>query len=159
MEYISNSGIETKKISEQFVSHLKGGEVLCLYGNLGAGKTVFVQGMVNYFLPGKRVLSPTFIIVRHYQIEHVKIKRFLHIDLYRMTNIKEIKELEFFEFMHKKDTIVAIEWAEKLENLLPKNRIDISLKSLDDNKRLITIGNNSRSTPGVEVSDFYDKSE
>lgn len=154
MEYISNSDIETKKISEQFASHLKGGEVLCLYGDLGAGKTVFAQGMINYFLPGKRVLSPTFIIVRHYQIDHQIIKRFLHIDLYRLMSIKDIENLEFFELMYKKDTIVAIEWAEKLENLLPKNRIDIRIKSLDENKRLITIKNNSRSTPGVEVNDL-----
>ncbi len=139
MEYNSNSIIETKKIANEFASHLKGGEVVCLYGRLGAGKTVFVQGMINYFLPGKRVLSPTFIIVRHYQINHQIIKRFLHIDLYRMTNIKEIGELEFFEYLNQSDTIVAIEWAEKLEKLLPKNRLDIKIKSIDESKRIIAI--------------------
>ncbi len=139
MKYISNSFKETRGLGIEIASHLNGGEVVCLYGELGAGKTVFVQGMMEYFLPGKRVLSPTFIIVRHYQINHRLIKRFLHIDLYRMTNIQEIKELEFFESMHKYDTVVAIEWAEKLKDLLPKERIDIRLKTLPEQSRLIEI--------------------
>lgn len=154
MDYITNSDVETKKLGKQIATGLKGGEVICLYGDLGAGKTIFVQGMMEYFLPGKRVLSPTFIIVRHYQVFHKNIKRFLHIDLYRMNNIKEIGALEFLEFMHKSDTVIAIEWAEKLENLLPKNRIDIRIKNLGENKRIITIKNNSRSTPGVELNDL-----
>ena len=139
MEYISNSDTETRKISEQFASRLKGGEVLCLYGDLGAGKTVFVQGMVNYFLPGKRVLSPTFTIVRHYSSLHDIIKTIYHIDLYRLEKSDEISPLGLSEFMHKPDTIVAIEWAEKLGKHLPQERIDISLKTLSDQSRSITV--------------------
>lgn len=139
MEYISNNAQESKKIARKLASELIGGEVICLYGQLGTGKTAFVQGMLEYLLPGKRVISPTFIIVRHYRINHKNIKRFLHVDLYRISNIREVKELELMEFMHKSDTIIAIEWAEKLENLIPKKRIDIRIKSLDENKRLITI--------------------
>ncbi len=137
--YITNTPAETKQLAERILSKFKGGEVVCLYGELGSGKTIFAQGMINYFIPGKRVLSPTFIIVRHYQVDHHIIKRFLHIDLYRMLNIDEVRELEFFEFMHKSDTIIAIEWAEKLENLLPQKRIDIHIKSLDEDKRKIDI--------------------
>ena len=139
MEYISNSCIETRKISEQFASRLKGGEVLCLYGDLGAGKTVFVQGMVNYFLPGKRVLSPTFTIVRHYSSLHDIIKTIYHIDLYRLEKSDEISPLGLSEFMHKPDTVVAIEWAEKLGNLLPKKRIDVRFEIRENNERIITI--------------------
>ena len=137
--YITGTPIETKQLAKKIASKFTGGEVVCLYGDLGAGKTVFAQGMINYFLPKKRVLSPTFIIVRHYQINHELIKRLLHIDLYRMTSIKEIMELEFFEFMHKEDTIIAIEWAEKLGNYLPQNRIDISLNNLSEQLRSINI--------------------
>jgi len=137
--YITNSSGETKKIAYQFAEKLKGGEVVCLYGNLGAGKTVFVQGMMEYFLPGKRVLSPTFIIVRHYSIVHTSIKRFMHIDLYRLAVPREIQDLEFWEFINNPDTIIAIEWAEKLQNLLPQKRIDVWIESLDTNKRMVKI--------------------
>lgn len=137
--YITETPDQTKKLASRFAFRLSGGEVVCLYGELGAGKTVFVQGMIGYFLPEKRILSPTFIIVRHYQTNHNIIKRFLHIDLYRMKDMKEIRDLEFFESMHKPDTIVAVEWAEKLGNLLPKDRIDVHIKSLDEDKREINI--------------------
>lgn len=137
--YITNNPEETKKLAQKIVSQFTGGEVVCLYGDLGAGKTVFVQGMMEYFLPEKRVLSPTFIIVRHYAIAHNKIKRFLHIDLYRMKDVKEIKELEFFEFLHEADTVVAVEWAEKMKDLLPQKRIDIKLETLKDQSRRITL--------------------
>lgn len=139
MNYISNNTRESKEIARNLASNLKGGEVICLYGELGAGKTVFVQGMLEYLLPGKRVLSPTFIIVRHYKVNHKIIKYFIHVDLYRTSNIKEIKDLEFFEFIHKPDSIVAIEWAEKLGNLLPEKKIDIDIKNIDENKRIINI--------------------
>lgn len=136
---ISRNTIETKKLGGNLAATLKGGEVICLYGDLGAGKTVFVQGMMEYFSPGKRVLSPTFIIVRHYLINGQDIKKFLHIDLYRMSNAREIEGLEFFELMHKSDTVIAIEWAEKLQNLLPENRIDVRLETLSDQQRSIKI--------------------
>ncbi|MBI3379757.1 tRNA (adenosine(37)-N6)-threonylcarbamoyltransferase complex ATPase subunit type 1 TsaE [Candidatus Gottesmanbacteria bacterium] len=137
--YITNSPDKTKKLAKEIVSQFSGGEVVCLYGDLGAGKTAFVQGMIDYFIPGKRVLSPTFIIVRHYRINHKLIDKFLHVDLYRLQDIKEIRKLEFFESIQKSDSIVAIEWAEKLENLIPKPRIDIHIKNLDKDRREIKI--------------------
>lgn len=137
--YITKTPTETKQLAKKIVSRFSGGEVVCLYGELGAGKTVFVQGMLEYFLPGKRVLSPTFIIVRHYSINNTTIKKFLHADLYRLTAPKEIKDLEFLEFINNPDTIVAIEWAEKLENELPEKRIDIRIENLEGDKRKINI--------------------
>lgn len=137
--YLSKTSNDTKRIGFKLASELTGGEVVCLYGQLGAGKTVFVQGMVEYFLPGKRVLSPTFIIVRHYDLGSRLIKRFLHVDLYRLSDLKEIKNLEFFESINKPCTVLAIEWAEKLQNLIPKKRIDIRMKVLSDQSRSITI--------------------
>lgn len=136
---ISRNTIETKKIGRDLAAKFSGGEVVCLYGELGAGKTVFVQGMVEYFLPGKRVLSPTFIIVRQYTVNHKSIKKFLHTDLYRLADLNEIKELEFFESANISDTVVAIEWAEKLQKLLPQKRIDIHINNLDGYRREIKI--------------------
>lgn len=137
--FISNSPQETINIAKELALKLKWGEVICLYGDLGAGKTVFAKGLIQYFLPNRRILSPTFIIVRHYQINHREIKRFIHVDLYRINDVKEIEQLEFIEFIHKSDTIIAIEWAERLGKFLPQKRIDIRLKTLSDYSRLIKI--------------------
>lgn len=149
---ITNNINDTKRLAGELAASLKGGEVVCLYGELGAGKTVFVQGMMEYFLPGKRVLSPTFIIVRHYTINHKTIKKFLHIDLYRLSEQKEIRELEFLEYLNNSEIVVAIEWAEKMQNLLPKQRIDIRIETLSNDNRMISISHSGDFSPREEDS-------
>lgn len=137
--YITSSPEETKKLAQKIASELKGGEVICLCGELGAGKTVFVKGVIDYFLPGKRVLSPTFIIVRHYHPKDSIIKDIFHVDLYRISKSFEIQSLGLNEFMNKSDNIVLIEWAERLGKFLPKKRIDIRVKTLSNQSRSIEI--------------------
>ncbi|OGG26622.1 tRNA (adenosine(37)-N6)-threonylcarbamoyltransferase complex ATPase subunit type 1 TsaE [Candidatus Gottesmanbacteria bacterium RIFCSPLOWO2_01_FULL_39_12b] len=140
MDYLTLSPLETKEIGKRTGKLLSGGEVLCLYGELGVGKSVFVKGLIEYFLPNARVLSPTFIIVRHYGVnQHKKIKKIYHADLYRIENKSEIQSLELFENFYKSDSIVLIEWAEKLENMLPERRIDIKISILGENKRKIEV--------------------
>lgn len=68
-KYITNSSEETKKIAENFAKKLKGGDIVALYGELGSGKTTFVQGLAKGLGIKKRIISPTFIIVRSYKIE------------------------------------------------------------------------------------------
>ncbi len=138
-KYITKNPEETKLLAKKLASTLRGGEVICLYGELGAGKTVFVKGVIDYFLPGKKVLSPTFIIVRHYYPQNSAIKNILHVDLYRLSETYEIQSLGLNEFMTKPDSIVLIEWAEKLAKLLPKQRIDIRFNILSEQQRLIKI--------------------
>lgn len=123
--YITRNPIETRKLGEYVASRMKGGEVLCLTGNLGSGKTTFISGVINYYLPGKRILSPTFIIVRHYYTVGNMIKNVIHVDLYRINNISQIKDLGCQESINKPDSLVLIEWADRLKSLLPKKRIDI----------------------------------
>lgn len=138
MEYITKSHNQTVDLGKRSAATLKGGEVICLTGELGAGKTTFVNGLINYFKPNSRVLSPTFIIVRHYRIENDKIKNIYHIDLYRMDDIASIRDLGILELFNKPDTVVAIEWPEKMERLLPKGKIEIDFEVLDENQRKIT---------------------
>lgn len=139
--YKSCGPIDTKRLGMKIASQLNGGEVICLYGDLGAGKTTFVNGMVNYYLPETRVLSPTFIIVRHYLINHNNLRHFLHVDLYRLKNLPEIESLGLEDYLHKSDTIMAIEWPEKMRKLLPKKRIDIKFQILSDNQRILWLTN------------------
>ena len=93
MLIITNNTDDTSKIGKKIAAGLKGGEVFCLYGELGAGKSVFTRALINYFLPGIRVLSPTFIIVRQYETGKIKIKTIYHLDLYRLTNTGEFQDL------------------------------------------------------------------
>lgn len=142
MDYITKNIDETKQFAARLASKLKGGEVLCFYGDLGAGKTAFIAGIVNYFLPEKRVLSPTFTIVRHYYPHKDEIKEILHVDLYRLLDASEINGLGLSEFMHKPGFIIAFEWAERLGKLLPEKRTDVHIDILSEIERRFRINGN-----------------
>jgi tRNA threonylcarbamoyladenosine biosynthesis protein TsaE len=134
--YNTNSSEETQNIAEEFVRHLQPGDVICLYGDLGAGKTTFVQGLAKAFGLEKRIISPTFVIIRSYQM--IK-SSFYHVDLYRLREEEDIEGTGLLEILNKKDSIVAIEWSEKMGSLLPKNRWEVRLEHGDGDKRKITI--------------------
>ena len=120
--FITNSSKETKRLGRDFAKVLEKGDVLYLYGDLGSGKTTFVQGLAEGLGVKQRIISPTFIIVRSYKLEVIS---FYHIDLYRINNEKDIKGLGLEEIINDFSNIVAIEWAEKLKSLTPSKRIDI----------------------------------
>jgi tRNA threonylcarbamoyladenosine biosynthesis protein TsaE len=133
---ITNSFEETQKLGFDLAKTLKGGEVLCLHGDLGSGKTTFVQGLAKGLGVTQRIISPTFIIMRTYEINS---KFFYHVDLYRIESEKDIEGLGLFEIMQDKLNIVAIEWSEKIEHLLPSKRIDLFFDYIDKDKRKIII--------------------
>jgi len=94
--------------------------VFALKGNLGAGKTTFVQGFFRG-LGLKRAASPTFIIMRRYSLKRGIFKNVYHMDAYRLKKTKELKVLEFGEILADPQNIVLIEWPERIKNILPKN--------------------------------------
>jgi len=136
---ITNNFEETQKLGEDFARDLRGGEVICLYGDLGSGKTTFVQGLARGLGIEKRIISPTFIIMRTYEINDAKVKNFYHVDLYRIETEKDVEGLGLIELMGDPEDIVVIEWPEKIENLLPQERKDIVFKYLDEDQREIVI--------------------
>ena len=147
MEVFTQSARQTQKLGEKLAADLISGKstprVLCLYGDLGSGKTTFIQGLARGLGIGKRVLSPTFVIVRQYVIgdtQDVKHKsHFYHIDLYRVENERDVGSLGLSEIWSDPENVVAIEWAEKIEKILPKRRIDIHFAYVSKNRRRITI--------------------
>ncbi len=157
--FITNNFEETQKLGEDFIKSVKRlnlnqALVVALHGELGGGKTTFVQGAAKGLGIKRRIISPTFVIVRSYELQNQKspfrsamqnyagqAKIFYHIDLYRVNSKKEIQELGMEEIINNKNNIVIIEWAERMEGLLPKNRIDIKFEYLGENKRRITISN------------------
>lgn len=142
MEIKTKSPIETKKVAEQFSKELFGGEIIALYGNLGAGKTVFVQGIAKGLKIKRNITSPTFVFMRTYP---VKIKgrdlNFYHLDLYRGNNTADFEALGLGEIFTD-DSIVVLEWAERLKNKLPKKRIDIEISVVNEKTRKIKIKRN-----------------
>ncbi|MFH1832581.1 MAG: tRNA (adenosine(37)-N6)-threonylcarbamoyltransferase complex ATPase subunit type 1 TsaE [Candidatus Levyibacteriota bacterium] len=150
--FITKSAEETQKIAKSLVRKIKNGGVLALYGDLGSGKTTFTQGLAKE-LGIKRIISPTFIIIRSYKIKNhpfgklrAKIKNtiknskiFYHIDLYRVERVTDVNNLGIEEIFENPQNIIVIEWAEKMKELLPKKRIDIYFEYLEENKRKIEI--------------------
>lgn len=98
--------------------------VLCLWGELGSGKTTFVQGFARGVGITRRLLSPTFIIVRRYDISK-KSMMLYHLDLYRMNGEKDVEGLGFEEMIADPNAIIVIEWPERLGSHMPTKRIDI----------------------------------
>jgi len=140
---ITNSSEETQLFAEKLARNMNGGEVICFYGDLGYGKTTFIQGFARGLGLEGRIISPTFIIMRSYRakskIQDSRFKNFYHIDLYRINTPQEIIDLGLHELLNNSENIIAIEWPEKMGKLLPKNRIDIIFEYLEEDKRNIVI--------------------
>ncbi len=136
--FLSKNAEETQEFAQKFAKKVANGGVILLYGNLGAGKTTFVQGLAKGLGIQKRIISPTFIIVRSYESQ---TKDFYHVDLYRLQQEKEIEGLGLVELIKNPDNIIAIEWPERLGLLMPKKRIEIRFELLGENERKIIVRN------------------
>lgn len=127
---------ETKAFAKEFARSLKIGDVLCLYGELGAGKTTFTRFLVEALGFGDRVMSPTFTIVRSYSKNNTGSFKINHIDLYRLESSKSIKEIGIDE-LYETGAVTIIEWPEKLQGDLPTKRYDIFFSITGENSRTI----------------------
>lgn len=140
---LTNSFEETQKLGYELAKKLQGGEVLALHGDLGSGKTTFMQGLAEGLGIKRRIISPTFIIMRTYDTgskkQEVGIKNLYHVDLYRIETVQDVEGLGLLELLGDKETVVAIEWPDKIENVLPDNRIDIYFEYLEGDTRSIRI--------------------
>ncbi|MBI5025257.1 MAG: tRNA (adenosine(37)-N6)-threonylcarbamoyltransferase complex ATPase subunit type 1 TsaE [Nitrospirae bacterium] len=134
MKLISRSPEETKEIGFRLGRTLKPGDVVCLYGELGAGKTIMVKGIARSLGINERdITSASFVIIAEYQGR----VPFYHIDLYRIEG-ENIGELGLREYLGG-DGIAAIEWAEKAESEVPEGAIKINLKITGEKEREIEL--------------------
>ena len=142
---ISNSVSETHIIAGNLLKKLDNTNLFCLYGELGAGKTTFVQGLAKALGIKKRVISPTFVMMREYPIKFLSPSSIIHhsllihIDLYRAESEKDLKSINLEELWSNPKNLVIIEWAEKIKPILPKKRIDVKFEYASQNKREIEI--------------------
>lgn len=130
---ISGSEKETEQIAEEYASAVKPGDVICLYGDLGAGKTQFVKGFVKAFgLSGNEVNSPTFTIINEYD-GSIPV---YHFDCYRLEHDEEALEIGAEEYFYG-NGVCIIEWPERILGVLPDSRKEIQLKHIAKNRREI----------------------
>ncbi len=134
---ISNNVQETEKIAQEIASSFKGGEILALTGDLGAGKTVFVKAVAKYLGIEDTITSPTFVLMKVYDIEYGNINKLVHIDCYRLEGEEDLTDLGLEDYIND-NNIVVIEWADKITNL-PDNTININIEYISDNKRKIIV--------------------
>lgn len=142
MEVLSKSSRQTKKIAKNFSKSLKPGDVVALRGDLGVGKTTFVQGLAEGLQIIEKITSPTFVFMRSYPIRtDGRQIQLHHIDLYRGQAGSDYKALGLEEIINGND-IAVLEWAGKIEEGLPKRRIDIKISRIDERTRRINIERN-----------------
>jgi len=132
MVFESGSVEETRKFGAEFAKTLKPGDVIALDGDLGAGKTEFVRGLVTA-LGGSAVRSPTFTIVNTYQTRSIPV---YHFDFYRMVNSDELFEIGFYEYIAG-DGVCLIEWGTMFQDALPQNTKILKFKDAGETNRTI----------------------
>ena len=134
MEYrfTSHSEEETLELAQNFESEKFPNMVICLNGELGSGKTLFVKGIAQALGINESITSPTFTIVKEYDGE----LSLYHFDVYRLDgNTEGVGIEEYFT----KNGLVVIEWANTIKDILPEERLDIKFKVVGENKRILVI--------------------
>ena len=135
MEYkiTTHSELETIEIAQNFESEKFPNMIICLDGELGSGKTVFTKGFASSLGITENTTSPTYNIIKEYESGEMPL---YHMDVYRLDgNAEGIGIEEYFT----KGGIVIIEWADSIKDILPKERLNIKFKIVDENKRILII--------------------
>lgn len=132
---LSKNTEQTIALGERLAKHLKKGDIVCLQGDLGAGKTTFIKGVAKGLkIAPVKVNSPTFILMNAYQGR----LPLYHFDLYRLEKMEEIGAIGYEEFLYG-DGVSVIEWAERLGVLTPKEYLRVELKHKGENERSIKV--------------------
>ncbi len=126
-----------KAMQKALMSHDDRATVLALHGDLGAGKTTFTQTLAATLGVAEAVTSPTFVIMKGYELSGQPFDQLIHIDAYRVEQSDELCVLGFAELLQRPRTLVVIEWAEKVADLLPDSTIDLTF-AINNEERTIT---------------------
>jgi tRNA threonylcarbamoyladenosine biosynthesis protein TsaE len=144
-ENFPGSEAKTRKIGETLAKELnkkdpgKTALVLGLQGELGGGKTTFLQGVAKGLGIKEKILSPTFVMMKRFGIPKGNFQNFFHFDCYRIQGSKDLSALGVEKIIANPKNIIAIEWAEKIKDILPKKTIWLKFIFINDKKRKINI--------------------
>ncbi|MBI2626776.1 MAG: tRNA (adenosine(37)-N6)-threonylcarbamoyltransferase complex ATPase subunit type 1 TsaE [Parcubacteria group bacterium] len=143
---ISKSPHITQKLGQRIgkfiLSHkypLKTALVVAIEGELGAGKTVFAKGFARGIGLKEIIKSPTFILMHPYRVSNSFFKTFYHLDVYRLSNEKDLKPLKFGKILENPLNLILIEWSERVKRILPKKRINIHIDHVNKNARKFVV--------------------
>ena len=133
---VSQSEADTQRIARDLAQTMLAGEVLLLSGDLGAGKTTFVRGLAEGLgIPPDAVSSPTFVLLNVYDTGRLKV---FHLDAYRLSGADDFEAIGFAELLEQ-GGVVVVEWAERVESLLPADRINVRIQPTGATARRIEI--------------------
>jgi len=140
IEFFSRSAEQTRRVGMRLGAMLHTGDLVCLQGDLGAGKTTLVQGLAQGWGSADAVSSPTFVLVNVYRKPEGAM--LFHLDTYRIDSTPEAEELDL-------DTMLAqgplvVEWAERVKALLPGENLWVKLEYLDEEQRLMQVTANGK---------------
>lgn len=139
--YQTRGAEETKALAKKFAENIRPGTLVCLSGDLGAGKTTFTQGILESLGAEGPFVSPTFVIMKQYDLKEATkngIKRIYHADAYRVEE-KDFDMLGFAEWLADPGGLAILEWPERIQSLLPEKRIEISFEQKNESERLIRV--------------------
>lgn len=123
--------IKSQKISKAIL--------LVLSGDLGVGKTTFTKEIAKYFKIKKEIVSPTFVIMKSYEVKDEQFKNLIHIDAYRLEKGEDLKVLGWQELINNKENLIILEWPEMVKSHLPKDMLVIKISHHDEETRIFEI--------------------
>ena len=154
-KYIIKNLKDTEKLANKIAKKLNGGEIIGFSGNLGTGKTTFIQYLAKALGVKQVVNSPTFNIMKIYPVKcrfrdnsakggiisqgKPLINQLIHIDAYRLNSAEELRALGVEEFVDNPETITVIEWVDKVKNILPKDAMIINIELSEDGERIFEV--------------------
>lgn len=148
MQIISKTTKDTEKIAKDFLKTCvndksKNSCVVCLHGDLGAGKTTFSQFLAKEIGVKRKVNSPTFVIMKRYEIKSKsnKFKNLYHLDAYRLKNEKELDVLGWKNIISDPENLILIEWPENVQKAIPKKHHKIQISHTKEGHRKFKISN------------------
>ncbi len=141
MQLISRSPADTSALAGQIMELLKPNQakatLLFLTGDLGTGKTTFTQSLAKVLGLDLPVTSPTFVIQKTYELENNTWQKLMHIDCYRLESGVELTKLGFTDWLASPDTLMVLEWPERVIDILPPPDLELAFKFIDDQTREI----------------------
>lgn len=143
--YLTTGPLQTQKLGKQLAERIlqsslqKKALILGLEGDLGGGKTTFLQGFAKGLGIKEKILSPTFVIMKKFHVPYSMFHDFYHIDCYRIKKSKEISGLGWKDIINNPGNIVAVEWAERIKTILPKDTLFFKFEFIDKKSRKIMV--------------------